>query len=164
MAFGTGQHETTSMCIKLLQTVPLDNAYIIDVGCGSGILALAALRLGARIAECVDTEPEAIKSTLKNAKLNKLTDKILPKNGTLSRIGLKADVIVANITASILIYISQDIKERIKKGGTVILSGIIAGREDEVKEAYEKMGFNFKDSIKKGDWTAYKFEYIGEKA
>lgn len=158
MAFGTGEHETTKMCLDLLGDENACGKEIIDVGTGSGILGIAAILSGAKSAYMCDIDSTAIDTAHENARLNKIEDKceieladLLAKN---DKIG---DIVFANITADILIRLSRDLKRYVKDGGTVILSGIIHSRLDEVKKAYADAGFKFVKHVRLGEWNALKY-------
>lgn len=153
MAFGTGKHETTSMCLKLLDKTDLTGKDVADMGCGSGILGIAAMKLGAKSCMMNDIDPQAVKAAQENAILNDADCTVLL--GDLKSDGKKFDVIIANITADVLIRLSDVIQGMAKKGAVVILSGIINQRADEVMRAYEK--FTLKDRIVDGEWQALRY-------
>lgn len=153
MAFGTGKHETTSMCLKLLDSTDLQDKTVADMGCGSGILGIAAMKLGAKSCMMNDIDPQAVKAAKENAELNGVDCTILL--GDLKNDGEQFDVIIANITADVLIRLSSVIESMVKKGTTVILSGIINERADDVVKAYGK--FLLKDRIKDGEWQALRY-------
>lgn len=153
MAFGTGKHETTSMCLKLLDSTDLQDKTVADMGCGSGILGIAAMKLGAKSCMMNDIDPQAVKAAKENAELNGVDCTILL--GDLKNDGEQFDVIIANITADVLIRLSSVIESTAKKGTTVILSGIINERADDVVKAYGK--FLLKDRIKDGEWQALRY-------
>lgn len=153
MAFGTGKHETTSMCLKLLDSTDLQDKTVADMGCGSGILGIAAMKLGAKSCMMNDIDPHAVKAAKENAELNGVDCTILL--GDLKNDGEQFDVIIANITADVLIRLSSVIESMAKKGTTVILSGIINERADDVVKAYGK--FLLKDRIKDGEWQALRY-------
>jgi len=155
-AFGTGSHETTSLCIELLQSVS-DIAYktVLDMGCGSGILGIAALKLGAKKAAFVDIDPIATKSALDNSSLNYVQDKgvyvTVGFNSVGKQLGEVYDVILANLTADMLIDFYPHVKKLLKKGGCMIVSGIISSRLQEVVDLYSK-SFGILESRVKNDW------------
>ena len=153
MAFGTGKHETTSMCLKLLDSTDLQDKTVADMGCGSGILGIAAMKLGAKSCMMNDIDPQAVKAAKENAELNGVDCTILL--GDLKNDGEQFDVIIANITADVLIRLSSVIENMAKKGTTIILSGIINERADDVVKAYGK--FLLKDRIKDGEWQALRY-------
>jgi ribosomal protein L11 methyltransferase len=155
MAFGTGEHETTSMCIRLIQHYLTENDLVIDVGCGSGILGITAAMLGAKKVILTDIDYIAVKSAEHNSKLNGVEDKCTASlSNLLDDTSIKGDIIFANITAEILIMLSKDILKNLKDNGVIILSGIIASKIEAVKEAYKKLGYIADKEIKQGEWFA----------
>ncbi|MDE5548795.1 MAG: 50S ribosomal protein L11 methyltransferase, partial [Clostridia bacterium] len=157
MAFGTGEHESTKMCLNLLQAIGMEGKSVIDVGTGSGILALAAAKLGAIAVDAYDIDDNAVKSAKENCILNGLQDKIVVENANLlDKTAGKFDVVLANITADVLIMLSQSLGDYMKKDGIVIISGIILKRENDVKYAFEKAGFTITERINMGEWVAFK--------
>ena len=153
MAFGTGNHETTSMCVELLQDFDLKGKKVADVGCGSGILGIAALKLGAN--ECLfnDIDPQAIEATEQNIKLNNIENGYKLVLGNLDLSSSLADVVIANITADILIQLCSILKGYLKTGGVVIISGIINARANDVLSVFTEH-FEVKTIRKKGEWQA----------
>ena len=153
MAFGTGNHETTGMCIELLQEVNVAGKKVADIGCGSGILGVSALKLGANHCVFNDIDSQAIEATESNLKLNGLSDGFTLIKGDLEMGEDKADVVIANITADILIRLCEILKNNVKTGGSVIISGIINARADDVITAFNKY-FELVKVNKKGEWQA----------
>ncbi len=162
MTFGSGQHETTRLCVETLDTLVKNGDKVLDLGCGSGILSIIALMLGAGEARAVDIDPNCKKIAYSNAALNGigkdvytvldgniLTDEVFKadteKNGPY-------DVVVANIVADVIIPLTSDVRRYIKVDGTFIASGIIEMRIDEVKEAIEANGFRIQEIKKENDW------------
>lgn len=157
MAFGTGEHESTKMCLMLLQALGVDGKSVIDIGTGSGILALASVKLGAGEVEAYDIDDNAVKATQENAELNGIQDKIKVANANLlDKTSGKFDIVLANITADVLITLSQSLGDYLKDGGVVIISGIILKRENDVKNAFEKAGFKVLERMNMGEWVAFK--------
>lgn len=154
MAFGTGTHETTRMCISDLEKCVKKNSTVFDIGCGSGILGITASKLGAKDVFCVDLDPEAVKAAHENSSLNKALN-IYIKQGNLTDV-LKgtADVVVANIIADAIIELSGSIRKFLKKDGVFISSGIIKERKDEVIDSLHKNGFKIVKEDEIGDWVA----------
>ena len=158
MAFGTGEHETTSMCIELLQQYLTPDSVCIDVGCGSGILGISAIKLGAKYAYLTDIDAVAVESAKHNALLNGVSDKLtVARSNLLDDSSLKADIMLANITADILENLAPAIPKNLKKGGTLILSGIIDCKLDRVIEVYSAQGLTLDKKVKKGEWNALAF-------
>lgn len=154
-AFGTGTHETTSMCIDLLQKIPVSNATVYDLGCGSGILGICAQSLGAKSVHYADLDEQAISATKYNCKLNNILDPDVSQSDVRT-LNPKADIIIANITADVLIGIEQDVKNALKNYGGlgfVIISGIISDREAAVADCYKK-DFEIIETIRKNEWRA----------
>ena len=153
MAFGTGEHETTSMCIELLQKYMVKDESVIDVGCGSGILGITALKLGCKDVLMTDIDPQAVEASEHNAKLNGVSATVIEKN-LLDDTSIKGDLILANIMAEILVEFSNGIKGNLNENGKIVLSGILNEKANTVITAYEKQGFKLIEKISKGEWTA----------
>ena len=141
MAFGTGTHETTRMCIQSLEKYVKEDSNVFDVGCGSGILAIAAAKLGAKLAVGVDLDPVAVESSIENVGYNKLKNIEILHGNLVEVIDGKADIVVANILAEIICILTDDVKRVLKDGGVFITSGIIHDRVDMVCEKLEATGF-----------------------
>jgi ribosomal protein L11 methyltransferase len=135
LAFGTGTHPTTALCLEWLEAGDLTGKCLIDYGCGSGILAIAALRLGATHAIAVDHDPQALEATRANAEKNQVADRltIQPATATLTQ---PSDLLVANILAKPLIKLAPDLCGLLKPGGHFALSGILAEQGSLVTHAY----------------------------
>ncbi len=161
MAFGTGEHETTSMCVELLQQYVTPDSVCIDVGCGSGILGISAVKLGAGYAYLTDIDAVAVESARHNAQLNGVTDKVtVARANLLDDSSLKGDVMLANITADILEQLAPSIPKNLKKGGALILSGIINEKLDRVIEVYSAQGLTLEKKVNKGEWNALAFRSV----
>lgn len=155
MAFGTGTHETTVMCIKLLEKYVTPDSVVFDVGSGSGILGISAVKLGAKHVECVDIDNVACRVANENAQHNNVVDKLEIKCGNLlDVVKEKADVIVANIIADIIIGFAADAWKAINPGGIFISSGIIKDRRDEVLDKISNSGFEVLEVLEMGEWCA----------
>ena len=155
MAFGTGEHETTSSCVELMQEYITENSVCIDVGCGSGILGISAIKLGAKKAYLTDIDPVAVESSLHNAKLNGVDEKtVVAHSNLLDDTDIQADVMMANITGEVLKMLAPSIPKNLKREGVLILSGIIESRLDMVKTAYEQVGMEVILQKRKGEWFA----------
>lgn len=151
LAFGTGTHPTTALCLEWLAGHDLQNKVMIDYGCGSGILAVAALLLGAEQAHAVDIDPQAITATQYNAEKNQVLDRIscyLPEQFTVS----SAEVVVANILAKPLIELSATIAGLVKPGGYLVLSGILNEQAEAVADAYRAQGLQVAEPVSQEDW------------
>jgi ribosomal protein L11 methyltransferase len=167
MAFGTGTHASTSLCLRVLEKFMQPGDDVIDVGTGSGILSIAASKLGARHVLAVDLDPVSISSASENARLNGQEDRITVKLSDLlgvlkaseiessSALGvtLPVQVIVANILADIIIMFVDDVYEALKPGGIYIASGIITKKEDDVENALIAARFTIIDKTYDSDWV-----------
>ncbi len=155
MAFGTGEHETTSLCVELMQEYITPESVCVDVGCGSGILGISAIKLGAKKAYLTDIDEIAVTSATHNAEKNGVREKtVVAHSNLLENTEIVADLMMANITGEILVMLAPSIPRNLKKNGTLILSGIIESRLDMVKTAYEKVGLQLDRQVKKGEWYA----------
>ncbi len=153
MAFGTGNHETTSMCIALMQRIEVESKEVLDMGCGSGILGITSVLLGAKGALLSDIDPLAVEASEYNAKLNKVEKNCKIVGGDLNSDGKTFDILIANITADILMRLESSLTSTLKKDGYAILSGIIHSRAEEVEACYGK-NFDIIDKTTKGEWQA----------
>lgn len=161
MAFGTGEHETTRICLNLLQKDSLENKRVADIGTGSGILAIAAAKLGAESVDAFDIDDIAVKAARNNCEFNGVSNLVNVDNADLlAKCNGVYDVVLANITADILIALCNDLSRYVKKGGTVIISGIIHKRDNDVRSAFENHGLVVKEKITDGEWCGYSFERI----
>ena len=151
MAFGTGTHETTRMCIQSLEKYVKEDSTVFDVGCGSGILAIAAAKLGAKLAVGVDLDPVAVESSIENVGYNKLKNIEILHGNLVEVIDGKADIVVANILAEIICILTDDVKRVLKDGGVFITSGIIHDRVDMVCEKLEATGFEIMEKNRDGE-------------
>ncbi|MBQ0018015.1 MAG: 50S ribosomal protein L11 methyltransferase [Clostridiales bacterium] len=180
MAFGTGTHETTSMCIKALEqvlgeadeevklrmtegsgaeeelrTMDGSGAKVLDVGCGSGILAIAAALLGAEEALGIEIDTDAVEIAKSNVELNGQSEKIRVQYGDLTQgVDYKADIVVANLMADLVIALTPDVPSHMKEGGVYISSGILVEKEAIVSAAIEQAGFTIARVLYDGEWCA----------
>lgn len=156
MAFGTGTHETTFMCLEFLEQAVWPGMLVWDVGCGTGILAVAAVKLGAARAVAVDRDPVAVSAATNNARLNGALGAVEVREGDLMR-GLEGrpDLIVANIIAEVIISMAKDAFGRLGPGGRFICSGIILSRAGDVREALLGAGFTVAEEKRMGEWAAF---------
>jgi ribosomal protein L11 methyltransferase len=152
-AFGTGLHETTRLVARALRehAGELTGKVVLDVGCGSGILAFVALALGAERAVAIDVDQEAIDVTNENAVRNELQGRIEASTTPASRIGITAPVVLANIEARILIPMAADLAARVAPGGLLLLSGILVPQKGDVRAAYPEMELVSAPEL--GEWT-----------
>lgn len=153
MAFGTGSHATTRMCLELMDAFGKD---VIDVGCGSGILGIAAKICGAKSVYMCDIDEQAVEFAAKNAALNRVEATI--EMADLLEGEQQADFIFANITADILMRFSKSIGKHLRKNGTIVLSGIIDTRLDEVVQCYQDAGYEIVERMAMDDWRALKLK------
>jgi ribosomal protein L11 methyltransferase len=158
MAFGTGLHPTTRLCLAAIEGLAersvLEGANVIDVGCGSGILAIAAVRLGAIDALGVDTDPIAVEATLANAKRNRLGRRIDARLGSLPVPGGPFDVVLANLIAGVLVPIAPQLRDALRPGGTLVASGIFIDREGDVRTAFDDVALEVVGRLDEGEWVA----------
>ncbi len=155
MAFGTGEHETTSSCVELMQRYIQADSVCIDVGCGSGILGISAIKLGAAKAYLTDIDPIAVESALHNASLNGVEEKtVVAHSNLLDDTSVQGDIMMANITGEVLKMLAPSIPKNLKKEGVLILSGIIESRLEMVVAAYEEVGMEVVHTQRKGEWFA----------
>jgi ribosomal protein L11 methyltransferase len=152
-AFGTGLHETTRLVARAIKAhaSEVKGKLAIDVGCGSGILALAAVALGAARAVAVDNDPEAVDVTRENAARNGLTDEIDASITDVAALDVDAPLVLANIEARVLVPMASDLKRRVSPGGLLLLSGILVPQKDEVRAAYADMELLEAPSL--GEWV-----------
>lgn len=154
-AFGSGQHETTCMCIRLMQSIGLEGKRVVDVGTGSGILGIVAVKLGAYKVDAYDIDPEAVRVAKENATLNGVADKMnIDSANLLDKTSSKYDVVIANITADVLIGLSSDLGKYVKSGKDIIVSGIIKDRKVDVESAFESKGYQIVERLEQGEWVA----------
>ena len=158
MAFGTGLHPTTRLCLASLERLAdsggVEARTVLDVGCGSGILGIAAVRLGASSALGVDTDPIAIEATSANARRNRIASSVRAREGTIPTGEGPFDVVLANLIASLLVRLGPELRAELAPGGTLLASGIFAEREAEVRDAFRLAGLRVTDRLAEGDWVA----------
>lgn len=154
LAFGSGHHESTNSCIKLLQKYAQKNSKALDVGCGSGILSIILAKLGCQTDAC-DSDEVAIQSTLTNAALNKIELKNLWQ-GSVNQTKETYDLVVANLISDIILILEKDLKKSVKKGGFLILSGILDKDNDKIKNSFKD--FKEIEKIKANEWLSFVYQ------
>ncbi|EXJ24117.1 Ribosomal protein L11 methyltransferase [Alkalibacterium sp. AK22] len=155
LAFGTGTHPTTQLCIQALETLVRKDDTILDVGTGSGVLSIVSALYGAGTIKAYDLDEVAVNSARSNIRLNNLEDQIaVQANNLLHGIDAEADIIVANILAEIILLFVEDAYRKLKQGGHFIMSGIISEKKDEVIEECKKYGFTIVQVNQMNDWVA----------
>ncbi len=158
MAFGTGTHPTTQLCLIALENVVNHGIRVLDLGCGSGILSIAAAKLGANDVLGLDIDPLSVDATLENARLNNVADKIASQTGSLESVLASArrfDLIVVNILAKVIIPMcEQGLGQTVRPGGKAILSGLINTQVEEVEAALRQTGLVPYKRHQEGDWIA----------
>ncbi len=158
-AFGTGHHETTRLCLEWLESLARSSppGSLLDIGTGSGILAIGAALLGFEEIAAVDNDPEAVETAKENVLLNGLSGKIDLRCGTAEEIPTRFDAVVSNIESGPLIRMARAIASSVREGGRLGLSGILAEQADEVRAEYEKMGFAPTGMSTDGEWVLLAF-------
>jgi ribosomal protein L11 methyltransferase len=157
MAFGTGLHETTTLCARLLEASLRPGAAVLDVGCGSGILSIAAALLGAGETLAVDLDDTALNVARENVAINGCADRVrIVKGDLLEGLAFRADIVAANLTAELIARLVGGLREHMNPGGIFIASGILSERRDTVFEALENAGFRIAEVLEAGEWSAIK--------
>ncbi|MCA0352844.1 MAG: 50S ribosomal protein L11 methyltransferase [Chloroflexi bacterium] len=176
MAFGTGLHPTTQLCLELMELIEFNNTTVLDLGCGSGILAVGAAKLGSQRVLALDTDPIAVEATAENARINHAETLVTALEGSLGDAPLEHwlgwegaqlgtpqsyrhhnefDVILANILAKVHVVLGNDYLAALKPGGVLITSGIINEREADVVAAFDAVGLEQVERRTQGDWVAF---------
>ena len=159
MSFGTGEHETTRLMIELLEKHLRKGDKVLDVGSGTGALAIIAVKLGAESAVAVDTDEWCFVNGKENAELNKVAGKIKFVHGDVNSVAESAfDLVLANINTHILLNYVKEIAGKVKHGGKLILSGILNTDEEKITGSYEKQNLKLKEKTRKNEWSALVFE------
>lgn len=155
-AFGTGTHATTSLCLSMLENYVVEGSKMLDIGCGSGILSIASVLLGAETAVGVDIDAQSVKTAKENAELNNVSGKTEYIVGDLAdKISGKYNVVCANIVADVVIRLLGDVRTFMEENAVLLVSGIIDARENDVLAAAEKHGFKVKEKQYKDNWCAF---------
>ena len=156
MAFGSGTHETTGMCLSLLEETISGGEEIIDVGTGSGILAIGAALLGAGHVLAIDIDPDAVKVAKENVQHNHVDSTVSVRQGNLlDRVSAVCDICVANIISDVIIAFAAPLMVHIRPGGLFICSGIVSSRGDEVAQALKEAGYEILRRETRGEWVAF---------
>lgn len=155
MAFGTGTHETTALCLQLIETYMKEGQSVLDIGCGSGILSIGAALLGSGSVLGVEIDPDAVRTAKENVAANKVDSVVTIQEGDLTKdVDQKADLIAANLIAPLVIQLSDAAADHLNDGGIYISSGILVEKRAEVEEAIVKAGFEILEVREKGEWCA----------
>ncbi len=155
MAFGTGAHESTRLCLEILEKMTLRNISVLDIGCGSGILSIGAVKLGARCAIGFDFDPDSVANAQMNLKSNRVDDRVQIYEGDLAEVEPgRFNLVVANIISSVLTPRLGNIRSFIMPGGMAIFSGILAEEEKEFVKELKKKRFKVDEIFRSGDWIA----------
>jgi len=158
-AFGTGRHETTSLCLEAIEDLmPNPGARVADVGCGSGILAIAAAKLGAAAVVANDIDPSAVAATRENAEANEVAARIEVSESGVPPGGRLFDLVVANIYSDTLVALAEPLATCVASGGALVLSGIEAIRTKDVERAFQAQGLRLRNVRSRGEWAALVFE------
>lgn len=162
MAFGTGLHPTTRGCLEMLQQVTPMPSAVLDVGCGSGILGLAALRLGADRVVAFDTDAQAVQATVDNAARNGVAERIHAARGTLAaESGDRYRLVLANLVAAMLVDLAPRLAGHLAPRGTLVAGGIIEPRGEEVIAAMSDAGLTVRERRDHGEWVTLRLEHAG---
>lgn len=157
MAFGTGTHESTRLCLQLFSELNATDKKVVDIGAGSGILGITASLCGAKQVYLSDIAPLAVKACEENVQLNNVTNATITMADLIENATIKGDIVFANITADILISLANNIGKVLNDNGYIILSGIIHKRYDDVLKAYLDNGFVFDKKVVLGEWCGLRF-------
>lgn len=161
MAFGTGQHPSTSLCIKTLEEILSKEGFralnseikVLDVGTGTGILGMAAAGLGADYVLGIDIDPEAVGSASENIRRNGLQDRMAASDSNLADISDEFTIVLANIIYAELIVLCPLLSKRVKKGGILVISGILSGEKESLVKVYEGQGFSLQSAAESEGWA-----------
>lgn len=161
MAFGTGTHASTAMCLKILEKQNVSGLDVLDIGSGSGILSIAAAKLRAKSVTAIDIDPVCVETTIENAELNNCADLIIAKEADLTK-GLdgKFDYVLINIIAEVIVHLLDYLHVNLKKGSKLILSGIIEENTDIVIDKLKERGYMVLELNRDSGWTSILAEYI----
>ncbi|MCX8010223.1 MAG: 50S ribosomal protein L11 methyltransferase [Ignavibacteria bacterium] len=159
MSFGTGYHQTTRLMIRLLEKYIMPNTVVLDVGCGTGVLSIAAVKLGAEKAFACDIDELCQENALENFQKNSVTEKVKFFLGGIKSVPeIYFDLILANINRNILIEIAADVAKRCNAGGSVILSGLLIQDEEKIIDKYSQLGFKLAERMFEDEWLGLVFK------
>ncbi len=155
MSFGTGHHETTRMMVRLLEKYIKGGERILDVGTGTGVLAIAAIKLGADRCIAVDRDEWSIENSIENIRRNGVLDKVEVIRGEIASLGDEEfDFEVANLNRNTLLYIEPELRRRCKSGGVLLLAGLLTLDEEDIVKSYTKSGFKVVETLREAEWSA----------
>jgi ribosomal protein L11 methyltransferase len=157
MAFGTGHHPTTELCLRWMEQLPLENTRVLDVGAGSGILSIAAIRLGASSVDAIEIDDVAGRALVENLEMNDVSDRVSVKVGDFGKHGSAEstyDFVIANIISSILTRLAEPLTAALSEDGTLLLSGVIEQHLENVRAAFGAEGLTVCEERQQGDWFA----------
>jgi ribosomal protein L11 methyltransferase len=164
MAFGTGTHATTTLCLRALEGVVKPGQRVFDLGTGSGILAIAAAKLGAQV-EAVDLDSVAIRVAQENVDLNQMNDRVRVVRGDLGTVLTgQADVVIANIIADVILILLSDLKRLLHQDGEFLASGIIENRAEDVEEGLKDAGFEIVERIEDSGWILFRARWANRES
>lgn len=154
-AFGSGEHETTASCLELMEELPeIKGARLLDLGSGTGILSIAALKLGAKSALCIDIDPAAVKTCQRNCELNQVAAQVENRCATLDQVANESfDLILANIYGDILLAVADDLINKAAPGAPLLLSGILYEYNFDVRHTYTKRGCSLIKNTMLGEFS-----------
>lgn len=159
MAFGTGQHASTMMCLEAMEEIISQNSTfcrdVLDVGTGTGILGIAAAKLGAKRVLCIDIDEKAVEIACGNAALNRVEENLTIRSNKISSLHRPFNLIIANLTAKLLIDLSGDLERLLAPGGVLIISGITEQNRQEIEDCFFQSSLRFHRMIKRQEWLCY---------
>ena len=157
MAFGTGHHPTTRMCLEMLETLVKPCHAVLDLGCGSGILSIASAKMGSEKVIGIDNDETAIKVARENIKINGIGDSVSISNGSVPNKNIDKysnDIVVANISSKVILDLSKEITEYLKPKGYLLISGFLDNTESEIIDVFKKLNLNVVSKLGTADWVA----------
>jgi len=158
MSFGTGHHETTRMMVQLLEKFVRGGERVLDIGTGTGVLAIAAIKLGAGSCVALDNDGWSIDNARENIEKNDVADKVKLLSGEIAAAAEKKfDIIMANLNRNTLLYIKSEISDRCRKGGYLLVAGVLTLDEKDIIDVYDQVGFKLEEVIREAEWSAFAF-------